>query len=245
MDQEGCVRPKTSAAQKLPGTVNNNSVELYLPEYKNIGSTKPATMSVTLKLTEEVEVIGEDGKPVIGEDGKPKTEIIVDEIPFQAGIKFMIYDANGVAIANSDYDIVRNHHYIFTITGAEVGHRLMLRVVDIPWDDAQKIEVDYTQTIGWKDSGEPNWSVTPVTEGEFDSFETKVKTLEGGVNLNLVDSIGLALSPFAGVRDVKAVVDPLAAMGPIFAFDEAPVYTGFSTRMGVAGSTGTIDRQCQ
>lgn len=168
LDQEGCVRPKTSAAQKLPGTVNNNSVELYLPEYKNIGSTKPATMSVTLKLTEEVEVIGEDGKPVIGEDGKPKTEIIVDEIPFQAGIKFMIYDANGVAIANSDYDIVRNHHYIFTITGAEVGHRLMLRVVDIPWDDAQKIEVDYTQTIGWKDSGEPNWSVTPVTEGEFE-----------------------------------------------------------------------------
>ena len=67
-------------------------------------------------------------------------------------------------------------------------------------------------------------SVVSVTDGLFDSFETKVKTLEGGVNLNLVDDIGLALSPFAGVRDVKAVVDPTVVNA--FFFDEATVYTG-------------------
>ncbi|MBR6200032.1 MAG: hypothetical protein IKQ61_07220 [Spirochaetales bacterium] len=68
-------------------------------------------------------------------------------------------------------------------------------------------------------------SVVNVTAGEFESFETKVKTLEGGVNLNLVDDIGLVLSPFAGVSDVKAVVSP-ADDGLRFNFDEATTYAG-------------------
>jgi len=70
-------------------------------------------------------------------------------------------------------------------------------------------------------------SVVTVTDGAFDGFETKVKTLEGGVNLNLADSIGLALSPFAGVSDVKFVVPSFDALDyPTFYFDEATVYTG-------------------
>ena len=70
-------------------------------------------------------------------------------------------------------------------------------------------------------------SVVTVTDGAFDGFETKVKTLEGGVNLNLVDDIGLALTPFAGVSDVKFVVPTFDDQDyPTFKFDEATVYTG-------------------
>lgn len=177
LDQELCIRPLTSAATNLPGTVNNNSVELYLPEYKNTpeavtpseGSDAsgdesttqtivPATMSVTLKYTEEVEVIGEDGNPT--------TETFVDEISFPAGIKFINYEKNGAAIAGSDYDIVRNHHYIFTITGAEVGHRLLLTVQTIPWDD-ERMTVDYTETISWNGSELLTWIPALTEENSY------------------------------------------------------------------------------
>lgn len=73
-------------------------------------------------------------------------------------------------------------------------------------------------------------SVVNVEDGAFDGFETKVKTLEGGVNLNLVDDIGLVLTPYAGVSDVKAevdaIIDPLGDIHPSFKFDEATVYAG-------------------
>ena len=177
LDQESCVRPLVSAEKNLSGTVNNNSVELYLPEYKNTpeavtpgeGSDAsgdesttqtivPATMSVTLKYTEEVEVIGEDGNPT--------TETFVDEISFPAGIKFINYEKNGAAIAGSDYDIVRNHHYIFTITGAEVGHRLLLTVQTIPWDD-ERMTVDYTETISWNGSELLTWIPALTEENSY------------------------------------------------------------------------------
>ncbi len=150
LNQETCINAKASEATNwvFSGTsiMAEDSVRIYMPEYAN-KTSKDATMSVVVVSPdgEEMEFLGTQGE----------------------GIAFMNY-ANGVATEGSEYDIVRNHHYIFTITSAEVGHKLTLRVVTIPWEDAQKIEIDYTQTIGWKDSGEPQWSVTPVTEGEFE-----------------------------------------------------------------------------
>ena len=146
LGQEDCINvPEQTAATNLPGTIlNNDSVKFYLPEYAN-ATSKDATMSVV--------VVGPDGEEM--------------EFLEEAGITFRNY-TSGVADENSEYDIVRNHHYNFIITSAETGHKLTLRVVTIPWEDAQKIEIDYTQTISWKDSGEPQWSVTPVTEGEFE-----------------------------------------------------------------------------
>lgn len=171
LDQEECVRPKTSVAQKLPGTVNNNSVELYLPEYKNIGSTKPATMSVTLQLTEEVEVVDESGT---------HTETVVDHLPFPAGIEFKNYSDD------SDFDIVRNHHYIFTITDAQVGHRLQFEVIAQPWDD-EVVRIDYKNTINWNTGGEPKWAYPPTTtlgEEKLDGITYKVLNVKGGDELS-------------------------------------------------------------
>lgn len=161
LDQEECIRPLTSAATNLAGTVNNNSVELYLPEYKNIGSTKPATMSVVVvnPKGKEMEFLGEDG------------------------ISFKNY-ANGVATNGSDYDIVRNHHYIFTITNAEINHKLTLVVQTVPWDD-ESVTVDYTETIMWNQGGEPDWT-TPGTIGEeeIDGITYNVLYVNGGDDLS-------------------------------------------------------------
>ena len=167
LDQEACIRPLASAGTNLPGTVNNNSVELYLPEYKNIGSTKPATMSVTLQLTEEVEVVDESGT---------HTETVVDHLPFPAGIEFKNYSDD------SDFDIVRNHHYIFTITDAKVGHRLQFEVLTVPWDD-EVVRVDYKESISWKDGGKPKWTYPPTTTTgteTIDNIDYTVLNVKGG-----------------------------------------------------------------
>ncbi len=77
-------------------------------------------------------------------------------------------------------------------------------------------------------------SVLAVDNGQFDSFETKVSTLEGGVNLNLHEMI--TLSPYAGASDVKfsvgetpvvTITNPgIGVASPTFNWDEATVYTG-------------------
>lgn len=160
LDQEACIRPLASAGTNLPGTVNNNSVELYLPEYAN-ATLKDATMSVVVKdkNDKEMEFLGEEG------------------------ITFRNY-TNGVAKKGSEYDIVRNHHYIFTITSAEINHKLTLVVQTVPWDD-ERIVVDYTQTVAWKQGFEPDWT-TPGTTGKetIDGIEYDVLYVDGGNDLS-------------------------------------------------------------
>lgn len=174
LDQELCIRPLASAGTNLPGTVNNNSVELYLPEYKNIGSTKPATMSVTLKLTEEIEVVDEQGGT--------STTTVVEQLPFPAGIAFKDYNNT-----DSVFDIVRNHHYIFTITDAQVGHRLQFEVIAQPWDD-EVVRIDYKNTINWNTGGEPKWTYPPTTgtgtTETVDNIEYEVLKVKGGDELS-------------------------------------------------------------
>lgn len=161
LDQEECVRPKTSAATSpLSGTIENNSVEFYLPEYDN-STLKNATMSVVVvdPKGKEMEFLGEDG------------------------ISFKNY-ANGVATNGSDYDIVRNHHYIFTITSAEINHKLTLIVQTVPWED-ESVTVDYTETVMWNSGGAPDWT-TPGTIGEeqIDGITYNVLYVNGGDDLS-------------------------------------------------------------
>ena len=163
LDQETCINVNTSAASApltLTGTniMANDSVKFYLPEYAN-ATAKDATMSVTLKLNGE-------------------------ELEFPAGIAFMDYNTSGVAIEDSEYDIVRNHHYIFTITGAEVGHQLTLVVQTVPWDD-ESVTIDYTQTVSWKQGFEPDWT-TPGSTGKetIDGIEYDVLYVDGGNDLS-------------------------------------------------------------
>ena len=99
------------------------------------------------------------------------------------GISFKNY-VDGVATNGSDYDIVRNHHYIFTITSAEVGHKLTLVVQTVPWED-EEMTVDYTQTVAWKQGFEPDWT-TPGSEGTetIDGIKYNVLYVEGGDELS-------------------------------------------------------------
>ena len=121
LDQETCVRPKTSAATSpLSGTIENDSVEFYLPEYAN-STLKNATMSVVVK--------DPDGYPM---------EFLGD-----AGITFRNY-TSGVATEGSEYDIVRNHHYIFIITGAEIDRNLYIVPYVLPWDYDAKNSSEFT-----------------------------------------------------------------------------------------------------
>lgn len=161
LDQESCINAYSSAATNLAfsGTdiMANDSVRFYIPEYAN-ATSKDATMGVVLTLN--------------GED-----------LEFPAGIAFKNY-TNGVAEESSEYDIVRNHHYIFTITGAEVGHQLTLVVQTVPWDD-ESVTIDYTQTVSWKQGFEPDWT-TPGSTGKetIDGIEYDVLYVDGGNDLS-------------------------------------------------------------
>ena len=159
LDQEACINvPEQTAATNMAGTITNNETIIYLPEYAN-ATSKDATMSVVVvdPKGKEMEFLGEDG------------------------ISFKNY-VNGVATNGSDYDIVRNHHYSFTITSAEIYHKLTLIVQTVPWED-ESVTVDYTETIEWKQDAGPRWA-TPTTtvittEGDF-----SVLNVNGGDDLS-------------------------------------------------------------
>ena len=159
LNQEACINvPEQTAATNMAGTITNNETIIYLPEYDN-ATSKDATMSVV--------VVGPDGEEM---------EFLGD-----AGITFRNY-TSGVATEGSEYDIVRNHHYVFTITGAEVGHELTLVVQTMPWED-ESVELNYTETVMWKDNGgAPQWVAPepPVTDEQ--GFVTV--NVKGGYDLS-------------------------------------------------------------
>ena len=175
LDQETCINAKSSLAQQgleFSGDKRTDkSVVFYLPEYKNTLAT--ATSG--------------EGSDASGDESTTQTiehatmSVVLEqngeELSFPAGIEFKDYNDTG-----NEYDIVRNHHYIFTITGAEVGHKLTLVVQTVPWED-ESVTVDYTETIEWKQDAGPRWA-TPTTtvittEGDF-----SVLNVNGGDDLS-------------------------------------------------------------
>ena len=57
-------------------------------------------------------------------------------------------------------DFTRNH--IWIVYGYFLGDKFNLIVQTIPWEDSE-ITVDYTETISWKDGGEPAWTPALTT----------------------------------------------------------------------------------
>lgn len=174
LDQETCINAKSSLAQQgleFSGDKRTDkSVVFYLPEYKNTLAT--ATSG--------------EGSDASGDESTTQTiehatmSVVLEqngeELSFPAGIEFKDYNDTG-----NEYDIVRNHHYIFTITGAEVGHELTLVVQTMPWED-ESVELNYTETVMWKDNGgAPQW-VAPVPPVVDDGLVTL--NVKGGYDLS-------------------------------------------------------------
>lgn len=87
------------------------SLVMYVPEYKNDGSGNPATISLALKQNE---------------NGALK--ILLPE----SVIEFKVYDGSGKPVASSDYDIVRNHNYVFEIKSLkEDGLKFLVTIEDL------------------------------------------------------------------------------------------------------------------
>lgn len=119
---EGVLHAKSSPAEQLaryPDAADPRTAVFYLPEYDNCsaGST-PATLSLHLK-------------------DDAGTETAYDGV-----IAFRRYDTDGRAIAGTDYDILRNHHYIFEITDTG-GDALRLRATIADLESGGEFEYEY------------------------------------------------------------------------------------------------------
>lgn len=87
------------------------SLVMYVPEYKNDGSGNRATISLVLKQNE---------------NGVMKT-LLPESV-----IEFKEYDGSGKPVASSDYDIVRNHNYVFEIKSLkEDGLKFLVTIEDL------------------------------------------------------------------------------------------------------------------
>lgn len=150
--------------KKYSAAEGAKELTFYLPEYNN--ASKDATLSVVLNLTEEEE--NEEGEPIV----------TVEELTFPSSIEFKDYVGDG-----HYFDIVRNHHYIFTIKEVK-GNKLSLTVQTVPWED-ESVTVNYTETVMWNDGGAPDWT-TPGTIGEetIDEIKYNVLYVNGGDDLS-------------------------------------------------------------
>lgn len=105
----------------VPETING--VDSYVPED---GDPKELSISVVLE-----------------RDVNGKVEEI--EFPYAKGIRFCDYNDAGLPIAGTDYNIVRNHFYDFTIEEINVGLKLNLKVAD--WEDEPVWDLDFSVPI--------------------------------------------------------------------------------------------------
>lgn len=87
------------------------SLVMYVPEYKNVDSADPATIRLALKQNE---------------NGALKT-LLPESV-----IEFKVYNGSGKPVDNSDYDIVRNHNYVFEIKSLkEDGLKFLVTIEDL------------------------------------------------------------------------------------------------------------------
>lgn len=123
-------------------------------------------------------------------------------------------------------DFTRNH--IWIVYGYFLGDKFNLIVQTIPWEDSE-MTIDYTETISWKDGGEPSW--TPALDASnsgtetFDSEEYIVLYTSGGDN----PSLSFTLDSPEGWEWV-ATLEPLT--------DDATSFISFADGSSVA--TGNV-----
>ena len=97
------------SADNLPFTPTDEGYIVYVPEFDNTGVEPKSFISVSLEHA----------------DG---TEVNLDN----TNIYFGDYTDEGTLVENTDFDIVRNHYYKYTIANVDDGIKLQLEVM--PWE---------------------------------------------------------------------------------------------------------------
>ena len=110
----------TPNEKSLPFKKVDESYIIYVPEFDNTDVTTKSFISVSLEHT----------------DG---TEVNLDN----TNIYFGEYTDEGTLVENTDFDIVRNHYYKYTIANVDDGIKLQLEVM--PWEHEE-------WTVEWSNS---------------------------------------------------------------------------------------------
>lgn len=104
LDLVDCMRPfdtriETNIVSKGDGDTGKSLV-MYVPEYTNVSSLYPATIGLTLQHNDNG---------------------VITELAPTSMIEFKNYGSDGKPKEESDYNIIRNHNYVFEITGINAG----------------------------------------------------------------------------------------------------------------------------
>ena len=129
-------------------------------------------------------------------------------------------------------DFARNH--IWIVYGYFLGDKFNLIVQTIPWEDSF-ITLDYTETVSWKDEGEPDW--TPTLTSANSSTETIEGTNYTVIHTNGGDtpSMSFTLDSPQGWEWI-AVLEPLTSgAGDFISFGD-----GSSVATGDVGLASTL-----
>ena len=125
LDQEVCANFHASVSEfplAFGLSQYKNSAKVYVPEYNNKHtSTHAATITVKLRKGVSTADTSDDGV-----------------YEYKDAIKFYTY-SNG-APTTEELDIIRNHHYKFTITGVSGGLEIQYAVMD--WVDAGEVKLE-------------------------------------------------------------------------------------------------------
>ena len=130
-------------------------------------------------------------------------------------------------------DFARNH--IWIVYGYFLGDKFNLIVQTIPWEDSF-ITLDYTETVSWKDEGEPDWTPTLTSANSSDEIiegtTYKVIHTKGGDT----PSMSFTLDSPQG-WEWMAVLEPLTSgAGDFISFGD-----GSSVATGDVGLASTLN----
>lgn len=146
LDLEGVFCPSanddgvlTNTSFKQSETEEGDCYTIYVPEYRNVSTTQTTATPATITVTV---------------NGKDYT------------IEFKDYE-NGKPKADSDFNIVRNHWYVYRITKVNTGAELELVLNAQPWDVVSE-NIKFTDEVGIDDEHKMAWSGTYVVEHSTD-----------------------------------------------------------------------------
>lgn len=168
---------------------------IYIPEYRNMDSdgTTPLNDAATISL--EIE---KDGIPVLNEQNQPHQLLFA---------KYADNNGNAIKPSQTQWDIIRNDFFDYTITRIESG-RLEARVRVMPWEyETMEYELSQNQAVN------VNWaSFSPYKYDDYGNYALPVAhedELEQGfvrINVELGQPEGVKwMAHLTNTRDFKFV----------------------------------------
>lgn len=158
IDETAIFHGNSSAFRPVEGSVISRDVNLTRKEVED-------TISVTIYIPEISNGTG-DNENAISLTLKNNNDGSTYEYDYSDGIKFRIYE-DGKA-TDTQFDIVRNHFYDYTITDINIGLKLNLDVAD--WELADIWDLDFSAPIHTQLLLEPNTNADAPTMAPVVSY---------------------------------------------------------------------------